>query len=92
MRFANGVWSGLEGDGLQVGYPLPPGASIGEMAEGEGFAGLMRFVASRKFFFLCGFEKRGACSERGRTERGLGRGRRGELTGRDIYVIRLAYR
>ena len=38
--------------------PLPPGASIGEVAEGEGFAGLMGFVTSRKFIVLCGFEKR----------------------------------
>jgi len=58
MGLANGVWSGLEGEGLQVGYPLPPGASIGEMAEREGFAVLMRFVTSRKLFLLCGFEKR----------------------------------
>ena len=58
MGLANGVWSGLEGDGLQVGYPLPPGASIGEMAEGQGFAVLMRYVTSRKFIVLCGFEKR----------------------------------
>ena len=48
----------MEGKGLQVGYPLPPGASIGEMAEREGFAVLMRFVTSRKFIVLRGFEKR----------------------------------
>jgi len=58
MGLANGVWSGLEGEVWQVGYPLPPEASIGEMAEGQGFAVLMRFVTSSKFFLLCGFEKR----------------------------------
>ena len=58
MGLANGVWSGLEGDGLQVGYLLPPGASIGEMAEGQGVAVLMRFVTSRKVIVLRGFEKR----------------------------------
>ena len=58
MGLANGVWSGLEGEGLQVGYPLPPGASIGEGVEGEGLVVLMRFVTSRKFIVLCGFENR----------------------------------
>ena len=74
MGLANGVWSSLEGDGLQVGYPLPPGASIGEMAEREGFAGLMRYVTSRKFIVLCGLGKRWVVPRTGKDGERAGEG------------------
>ena len=64
----------MEGEGLQVGYPLPPGASIGEMAEREEFAGLMRFVTSRKFIVLCGFEKRWVVQRTGADRERVGEG------------------
>jgi len=49
------VWRARAG---KLVTPPPPGASIGEVAEGQGFAVLMRFVTSRKFIVLRGFEKR----------------------------------
>ena len=74
MGLANGVWSGLEDEELQVGYPLPPGASTGEVAEGQGFAVLMRFVTSRKFIVLCGFEKRWVVQRTGTDRERVGEG------------------
>ena len=79
MGLANGGWSGLEGEGLQVGYPLPPGASIGEMAEKEGFAGLMRLVTSRKFIVLWGFEKRWMVQRTGSDGERVGEGSSGRI-------------
>jgi len=79
MGFANGVWSGLEGDGLQVGYPLPPGASIGEMAEGEGFAGLIRLVTSCKLFVLWDLEKRWVVQRTGTDRERVGEGSSGRI-------------
>ena len=54
--------------------PLPPGASIGEVAEREGFVVLMRFVTSRKFFLLCGFEKRWVVQRTGTDRERVGEG------------------
>ena len=79
MGLANGVWSGLEGDGLQVGYPLPPGASIGEMVEREGFAVLMHLVTFCKFITLWDLEKRWAVQRTGTDRERVGKGSSGRI-------------
>ena len=59
--------------------PSPQGASIGEVAEGEGFAVLMRFVTSRKFIVLCGFEKRWVAQRTGTDGERVGEGTPGRI-------------